>query len=159
MTAGLQSAEPDPETVREHLHLYLGSWKGEISVETEDGKVLRTIPVAAEYWQAGERVKGLTAFDFEGKMTFVESVNYFRNRLLFADVEQDGKSLTYRGFLRGEEIVWVPYDAELNTERRMREWFGEEEGVRVLNVEGVELIRSEKGTAQVFLRAKMMRQP
>tara|TARA_R100000027_G_scaffold63770_1_gene56744 strand:+ start:22133 stop:22648 length:516 start_codon:yes stop_codon:yes gene_type:complete len=140
-----------------YLDRYVGTWKGELSIESS-GKILRTLPLAAEYWKSGDAVKGLTAFEVDGEMTFVESSNYFRNGLLFADVTQKGETVTYRGFLKENRLVWIPYDAELNTERQMKERFVEEDGEEILYVDGVELLRSNGGTAKILLRARMVRE-
>ncbi|MGE9291497.1 MAG: hypothetical protein ACQKBT_10935 [Puniceicoccales bacterium] len=154
---GLDAASTDEAEVRAYLDRYQGAWNGEVSVENTNGDILRTFPLAAEYWKSGDRLKGLTAFEVEGKMTFIESENYFRHGLLYADVTQGGKTITYRGYLREGRLFWMPYDAELNTERRMKEWFVEENGQEILYVEGEELLRSDKGTAKVILRGRMSR--
>lgn len=147
----------DVDRIRAWLDGYIGSWKGEVVVEDADGAVLRKIPAAAEYWRDGEGVRALTAFEIDGRMTFVEARNYIKNGLLFADVTQAGKTLVYRGYLGPVELLWVPYDAELSTERRMKEWFTEEDGKEILYVEGLERLTSEKGQAVVRLRARMER--
>jgi|GEM_PF-5987942 len=151
-TSALQESE-----TKEWLDRYLGSWGGEVSVETATGDVIRTFSVAAEYWKSDGELRALTAFEINDKMSFVEARNYFRNKLLFAEVTQGEATVVYRGYLRDQELYWIPYDAELNTERRMKEWFVKEEGVDVLYIEGVELLRSSKGVASVTLRARMIR--
>ncbi|MEM0966447.1 MAG: hypothetical protein AAGJ81_09895 [Verrucomicrobiota bacterium] len=156
---GLDARLASREEITERLEQYLGSWTGEVTVQTIDGEVMRKFPVAAEYWKVGESIRALTAFEVDGEMTFVEARNYLRNGLLFADVTQAGEKVIYRGTLKPDQIIWIPYDAELNTERRMREWFSEEaDGTEVLNVEGVELLRSMKGIVPLILRAAMKRQ-
>lgn len=145
------------DRIRAWLESYIGAWKGEVVVEDADGTELRRFPVAAEYWREGEGVRALTAFEIDGRMTFVEARNYTRNGLLFADVTQGGETVVYRGYLGPEELLWVPYDAELSTERRMKEWFAEEDGKEILHVEGLERLTSEKGKAVVRLRARMER--
>ena len=152
------AAGPTEKDVREYLDQYLGAWRGEVSVENSSGEVIRTFPLAAEYWKSGDVLKGLTAFEVGGEMTFIESENYFRNGLLFADVTQQGETVTYRGYLREESLDWVPYDVDLNTERLMKEWFSEENGETILRVVGEELLHSDKGTGKVILKAKMIRQ-
>lgn len=158
LLVGSLSARTDPAELERWLERYLGSWEGEVVVESSDGRELRRFPVAAEYWRDGGAVLALTAFEINGEMTFVTGRNFLRNGLLFADVTQAGKTVTYRGYLRGEELYWIPYDAELNTERRMKEWFSEQDGEEVLHVEGIERLRKPgKGQAKVLLRAKMKR--
>jgi len=153
----LSSAEPSVDDMKEYLGQYLGTWEGELSFETPSGETLKTLAVATEYWKSGEVTKGMTAFELVGEINFAKSKTYFRNNLLFSDVTQNGKTVTYRGFLRNGGIVWIPYDAELNTERRITERFAEEGGDAVLYVEGQELIRSMEGTGKVLLRARLIR--
>ncbi len=147
----------DVDHIRTWLDRYIGAWKGEVVVEDAEGTELRRFPVAAEYWRQGESVRALTAFEIEGAMTFVEARNHIKNGLLFAEVTQADKTVVYRGYLGPGELLWVPYDAELSTERRMKEWFSEEGGKEILHVEGLERLSSEKGKAVVRLRARMER--
>jgi len=151
-------ASPQVEPWREYLERYVGSWKGEMTIESSEGEILQRFPVAAEYWKDGSGIKGLTAFEIDGKMSFAESRNFLRNRLLFAEVTQGGQTVTYRGYEEEGGVVWIPYDAALNTERRMREWFARENGEEVLHVEGQEILRSEKGSARLILKARLTRQ-
>jgi len=155
--ASVFSDDADMDRIRAWLDGYIGAWKGEVVVEAADGTELRKFPVAAEYWRQGESVRALTAFEIDGRMTFVEARNYIKNGLLFAEVSQADKTVVYRGYLGPVELLWVPYDAELSTERRMKEWFTEEDGKEVLYVEGLERLTSEKGKAVVRLRARMER--
>lgn len=120
-------------------------------LEDQTGTVLKRFPTAAEYWRSGDRIRALTAFDLESGMAVTESESYIRNKLLFSEVTQDGKKTLYRGYLRDDELFWIPYDAALVTERKMKEWFSEDEGEPVLHMKGVELLRSEGKKAAVVL--------
>lgn len=151
------AARTSPQDLAGWLERYLGSWRGEVVVEDSGGREITRFPAAAEYWRSGGEIRALTAFELGEGMTFVEARTYLRNGLLYSRVTQAGNEVLYRGFLRGDELFWIPFDAELNTERRMKEWFSEEEGKTVLHVEGVERLRSEEGQAKVFLKARLVR--
>ncbi len=153
--ATLVGARVDPGQIQSWLDHYLGSWKGELRIETADGREITRMPVAAEYWRSGKDVFALTAFEMEDGMTFVKARMFLRNGLLFSEVTQEEMTVLYRGYLRGEEMFWIPYDAELNTERRMKEWFSEEDGGTILVIEGLERLRSDKGQAHVRLEARL----
>jgi len=151
------SARTPVNEIETFLDQYVGSWEGRMTIETNDGELIKTIPVAAEYWRSGSSIKGHTAFEIDGSIRFAQSRNYIRNRLLYADVSQDGETTTYRGYLEEGAVLWVPYDAELNSDRRIRESFVEEDGESRLVVEGRELLRSNKGVAKIRLRAELIR--
>ena len=150
---GNPTSSASPEEIEAWMDQYLGSWRGEVRIRGGDGKELKRIPTAAEYWRSGRKLRALTAFELEDGMTFVESVSYIRNKLLFSEVTQNGKEVLYRGYLRDDSLLWVPYDAKLVTERRMKEWFTEEEGRRQLHIRGIELLRSGDKKAKVYLNA------
>jgi len=150
---GGPGSKASPEEIKEWLGQYPGSWKGEVRIEDANGKELKVIPTAAEYWWSGEKLRALTAFELEQGTTFVEAVSYIRNKLLYSEVTQNEEKVLYRGFLNKDALFWIPFDAELVSDRRMKEWFSEENGKPRLHIKGIELLRSGEKKAKVYLNA------